>query len=281
MVRALVFAGVTVAAIGSAQAQVWTEPDPTALVGRWTGPVVRKQCAAGGGKQLALEVVRDGSGYRIDLAPVLDGLRAEVFVPIGGPTVEAQRDDLRAVWTPGKRDRATLVVTLGAGCQATATLRRDSLGLAACDEVVGLRAVAAACPTLAAPVDPSAEPALARLKPGRKLPARQRAAVEAQCRAEAAPLRTGLIEAGCVPPPPDPDAAAPIAECTALIATVVRALRCDKVPADVKGRMGDQVHILARNARVADPEARAALVAQCQLTQEEIAETLKLIGCKP
>lgn len=275
----LVLGAVSAAVVGDARGQGWREPDPAAVVGRWTGTVAWQRCAAVGTARIALAVERDGSGYRIDLGAVLDGLGVERFAPQGGATVEAVHADLHATWSAGKAGRASLRVELGGGCQATASLRRDSLGVAACDEVVGLRAVAATCPALAAGPAPTADPTLASLRIGRRVPARLRGAAAASCQREATPLRAALVAVGCVPTPVDPGAGPPIPECDALIATVVRATRCDRVPVDMKQRLTEQIRIVARSAAVAEPAARDALIESCRATEDEIGETLALVGC--
>jgi|GEM_PF-3684166 len=271
---------VVLAAAGRAPGQGFTEPDPAAMLGTWRGTVARQQCAAVGTAKIVVEVTRDGSGYRVDLGALIDGLRVETLVPTGGPGVELTRDDLNATWATGKLDRAVLRVALGGGCVATASLKRDSLGVAACDEVVGLRAVATTCRALDGAPPPSADDALASLRVGRKVSATPRRRAEATCRVEAFPLRRALLAAGCVPAPIDPQAGPPIPECDALIATVVRATQCDRVPVDMKQRLGEQIRIVARSAAVAEPAARALLVESCRLTREEIIQTLALVGCR-
>ena len=256
----------------AARAQGWTEPDPAAVVGRWDGGVTWRQCAVAGERTVALAVGRDGSGYRIDLGALLDGLRAEVFAPIGGPTLEASRADLHATFTAGKPGRAALRLELGGGCQIDVALRRQSTGTAACDELAGLRAVADACPALAEP-----PPRTVAIEPVRRGGKKPRAAA---CRREAAPLRAALVEVGCVPAPA-PAAQVAIPECDALIATVQRATRCDRVPVDMKQRLAEQIRIVARSAAVAEPEARALLVDSCRVTRDEIVDTLALVGCAP
>ena len=268
-----------VALVGEARGQ-WSEPDPAATVGRWSGTVTWKQCAAVGSAKIALEVARDGSGYRMDLGLVLEGLRPETLVPLGGATIEIVRDDLRASWGT-KGEKATLRVELGGGCQATAVLLRDSLGVAGCDEVVGLRAIAATCSALEAVTPHSADGALAKLRVGRRVAAKQRASAEAVCRTEARPLRAALRGVGCVPEPFEAQAGPPIRECDELIATVVGATQCNRIPVDMKQRLVEQIRIVARSAAVAEPAARDALIESCRATRDEIVETLGLVGCTP
>lgn len=277
----LALALVLVAAGAPAAHAQWSEPDPPALVGHWTGAATWRNCAVTGHARVALDVARDGSGYRIDLAPLLDGLGVETFAPVGGPIVEAARADLQASWTMHvKPDRATLLLALGPVCRASVALRRASLGVAACDDLVGLRAVAAACPLLDPAPARTADDALARLRPGRRLASRPRAAAAAACRREATPLRAALIETGCVPIPVERAAAVPIPECDALIRTVVRATRCDRIPVEIKTRLTDQIRIVARSAAVSDTADRAGLVESCALTHREVADTLTLVGCR-
>ncbi len=253
------------AAVPVAAGPGWTEPDPAAVVGRWSGAVSWKTCAIDGAARVTLEVVRDGSGYRVDLAPLADGLGSESFAPTGGPVVEAHRADLTATWRAGKPGRARLELTLGGGCAATAVLTRASVGAPACDELVALGAIAATCPAATVPAVTAV--------PGRS----KRAA--AACRRDAAPVRAALLDAGCVPaPPPGRDAVA-IPQCDALIATVLRAVRCDRIEADMKQRFMEQIRLVARSAAVADPEVRASLVESCSSTAASLDELLPRLGC--
>ncbi len=257
-----------------AAAQAWREPDPAAVVGRWSGAVRWQRCAIDGAPRVALEVVRDGSGYGVDLAALADGWGVESLAALGGDELEGNRADLRVTWRAGKPGRATLTVTLESGCVATASLTRASIGGPPCDELVALSSIAAGCAALTPPaVD--VDGLVARLRTQR----RRGRGDAAACRRAAPPLRAALVTAGCVPEP-TPAAAGPrIAECDALIATLMRAIRCDKVAVDVKQRLLDQARIVGKSAAVGDPDDRAGLVDSCRATAVELDDLLPRLGC--
>jgi hypothetical protein len=70
-----------------------------------------------------------------------------------------------------------------------------------------------------------------------------------------------------------------IPQCDALIATVLRAVRCDRIEADMKQRFMEQIRLVARSAAVADPEVRASLVESCSSTAASLDELLPRLGC--
>lgn len=261
-------------AAAPAVAQPWTEPDPTAVVGQWRGPVRWQRCAIDGAPRVALAVGRDGSGYQIDLAALADGWGVEAMAPLGGDLLEGNRADVRVAWRAGKPGRATLTVTLGSGCVATASLTRASIGAPPCDELAALATIAEGCDALAPPaVDVG--PLVARLRTQR----RKGRGDAAACRRAAPPLRDALIAAGCVPDL-TPAAVGPrIAECDALIATLLRAVRCGKVAVDVKQRLLEQARIVGKSAAVGDPDDRAGLVESCRATAVELDDLLPRLGC--
>lgn len=262
------------AAAASAAAQPWTEPDPAAVVGRWRGAVRWQRCAIDGAPRVALEVVRDGSGYRIDLAALADGWGVESLAALGGDELEGNRADLRVTWRAGKPGRASLTVTLGSGCVATAILTRASIGAPPCDELVALAAIADGCDALTPPaVDVGG--LVARLRTQR----RRGRGDAAACRRAAPPLRAALVTAGCVPDRALAAVGPRIAECDALIATLMRAIRCDKVAVDVKQRLLEQARIVGKSAAVGDPDDRAGLVDSCRATAVELDDLLPRLGC--
>ena len=263
--RSLLALALLAVSAASASAQGWTEPDPAAVIGRWTGTVSWKSCAIDGATKATLDVARDGSGYRLDLAPLADGLGVESFAPTGGPVLEAHHADLTATWRAGKPGRARLEVTLGGGCAAVATLARASVGAPACDELVALTAIASTCSAATVPTSTA-------------VPGRSKSAAAA-CRRDAAPLRAALVTAGCVPVAPVGRGAVPIPQCDTLIATVLRGVRCDRINSEMKQRFLDQIRVVARSAAISDPDTRADFVDSCRTTATSLDELLTRLGC--
>lgn len=281
--RLVLFVLAGAAATASAQPgpAVWAEPDPAAVVGRWRATITWRRCAATGAARALLDVGRDGSGYAIDLGPVLDGLGPHVLVPFEARKLEATRDDLRVEWTTGKHNRASLVVKFASGCAGTLALVREATGAPACDELAALQSIAGRCDGVA-PVMISDEDRT--VIAGAARPGRQRAAAGRLCGHHAAPLRLSLMEAGCVPVPAD--AAGPgirVAECDALVAAVSRLMRCEKVPADVKQRLHAGMQRVSRWATVAPGEnaesERARAAQTCEQARTDLVDTMNIVGC--
>lgn len=258
---------------------IWAEPDPAAVVGRWRATIAWRGCAATGAARAALDVERDGSGYAVDLAPVLDGLGPAVLVPMAAKKLEATRDDLHVAWTTAKPNRATLVVRFASGCTGTAALARETTGAPACDELAALEAVARRCDAVEAPeVSPADRATIAGARAARTRPAAART-----CTRHAATLRASLVEVGCVPAPLPAAGAIRIPECESLVEAIGRLARCNKVPADAKQRLMNGMQRVARWSTIA-PDGRADENLEtarqlCVRTREELDELLTLMSC--
>lgn len=257
----------------------WEEPDPAAVVGRWKATIKWRGCAATGAARAVLDVQRDGSGYALDLAPVLDGLGPTVLIPIAAKKLESSRDDLRVEWTTGKPNRASLVVKFSSGCTGTGALVREATGAPACDELAGLEAVAARCDTVQAPAISDAD---RRVIAGVRVP-RTRAAATRMCTTHAKPLRAALVEVGCVPAPLPSVPGVRIAECEALVVALGRLARCNKVPADAKQRLMASMQQVARWSTIA-PDSSAdenleRATELCKRSETELVEIMTVMGC--
>lgn len=260
----------------------WAEPDPAAVVGRWRGSAHWKGCPRGAAR-VVLDVARDGSGYRVDLAPVLDGLGVIDLVPSAARRLDATRDDLAVTWTAGKPNRATLAIRFASGCAATLRLVRDGSGAPACDELAALERIGATCAAVTLPPIGPADRATIDGAP-RGAAARTRAA--RTCTQHVAPLRQALVEVGCMPAPLDGTLAGErLPECEALLVTVARLMRCDKVSADIKQRLRASMQKVARWSTVApgtdEAELRARATATCEAARDELVETMTVVGCAP
>ncbi|MBE7448315.1 MAG: hypothetical protein HS111_05355 [Kofleriaceae bacterium] len=83
----------------------WAEPDPAAVVGAGAAPRAGAPASAPPGAGDARRRAR-WLGYAVDLAPVLDGLRPVVLVPMAARRLEAGLDELRVTWTTGAANQA-------------------------------------------------------------------------------------------------------------------------------------------------------------------------------
>ncbi len=265
---------------------VWAEPDPATVIGHWRGPATWRACGDGGAARVTLDVHRDGSGYAVDLAAVLDGLGRTSLVPAAAQRLEMKRDDLRIEWRTGKHNKATLTIQFGqsgSGCTGTLRLTRDATGAPACDRLAALARIASTCDG-ATPVTISDADRL--VIAGANRAGRARTAAARLCTQHAAPVETALIEAGCVPAPTDGSApGVRVVECDALVAAVSRLMRCDRVPVDVKQRLHAGMQRVSRWATVTpgddEAENRARAAATCEAARVDLEDTMSFVHCGP
>ncbi len=281
MIAAVSVAADAMTARADEHASVWAEPDPAAVIGHWRGTARWRGCPPGPAR-VAIEVTRDGSGYRTDLAPVLDGLGAIDLVPASRRGLDMQRDDLRVTWTTGKHNRATLSVGFASGCTGTLALTRDGSGAPACDELRALRVLGAMCPAAVLPTIPPEDATAIDGVDGLRGAARSRTA--RVCTRHVAPWRAALVDVGCVPPPFDPSRpTVRVPACEALLVTTSQLMRCDKVPADVKTRLHLSMQKVARWSTVSpgddEAELRARAAETCREARDELRSTMQLVGC--
>lgn len=230
-----------------------------------------------------LDVSRDGSGYALDLAPVLDGLGPQVLVPAAAKTLEATRDDLHLEWTTGKHNRATLVVRFASGCAGKLGLAREATGAPACDELAALEAIATRCDSVSPPAISDEDRAVIA---GAVHAGKKRIAAARVCKQHVAPMRASLVDAGCVPEPVLPmRRGAPIPECDALVATLVHIQRCNNIPAEAKQDLQTRVSNLAGWVNAPLPEGDSVeehtrrMRTHCEITRTRLTEMLRFYGC--
>jgi hypothetical protein len=210
---------------------------------------------------------------------VIKGDGATVVEAGPATSLASSRDDLTVEWTTGKHNRATLAVKFSSGCTGTATLVRDATGAPACDELAALEAVAGRC-DLAEP--PAISDADRKVIAGVRV-ARTRAAAATTCARHAKAWRASLVEVGCVPAPAVDAGHVSIPECEALVVTVSRLARCNKVPADSKQRLLEGMQRVTRAGSHLPADLTDANLApmkeMCTEQREDLDEILKVLGC--
>jgi hypothetical protein len=242
-------------------------------LGTWTGKATWKGCTVEGAAELAVAVSwRDGSLW-IDGAAIYEGL-GEVAPEVreGGALVH-DADGLTVELRRGKAGKATLSLKTAAKCTMTAKLERDGTGLPACDDLLALGRVAAACP-LAVDDDPSDE-----VEGWRAVKKKARKRTLAQCSRRADALRERLVASDCLPPDDDP---VDLPECRVVWRIAAALIRCGHLPVEFKQSTGESMVTLRRSLRsLAGKEGGDELaVAQCQETEAILRVNAEALHCQ-
>jgi hypothetical protein len=156
------------------------------------------------------------------------------------------------------------------------SLRRATVGIAACDELEAWARIENRCTRL---VKPPLEN-LARVARQRaewsKASAETRGKLAAQCKARASKVEAELAGAGCAPGEPDPPARFP--ECTALRLAAAKLSRCQALPFDVVVSLAHDANALAdATAGIDSDSSRDILEKQCHAMREQLAQSAP--GC--
>jgi hypothetical protein len=230
-------------------------------VGSYTGKLAWTGCSAPGAKTptLALDAV-DGA-LTIDLTPAGGGLRPLSLVEDEG-RLTARQGDATLALVPRRADTIDLAIDLTSGCAIRGQLVRASTGVRACDRLVALARIEAACTKLPGPPKP---PAAQRWK----------ARDAARCTALADPIQTELVDAGCVPIA-DPAALVPGPACRTLLAHAATVHRCATAPPPLV-QLADRLTALGPPAQ--DRASRATLDASCVRYDALLARAAAGTGC--
>jgi len=214
-------------------------------VGAYTGTLAWTGCSAPGAKTASLALDAIDGALTIDLTPAGGGLRPLSLVEDEG-RLTAQQGDATVALVRRRADAFELAIDLTSGCAIRGQLVRASTRVPACDRLVALARIEAACTKLPGP---------------RKAPAAQRwkAKDKARCTAAADPIETELVDAGCLPSA-DPAALVPGPACQTLLAHAAKIRRCATAPRELV-QLADRFTALGPAA--ADRASRAALDASC------------------
>lgn len=263
---------VALAVIGLAP-EARADREVEAWLGTWTGKATWKSCTVEGASELAVAVTWHDGALWIDGAAIYEGL-AEVAPEIreSGALVH-DADGLTVELRRGKGGKATLSLKTAAKCTMTAKLERDGTGLPACDGLLALGRVAAAC-SVAIDDDPSDE-----VEGWRALKKKARKRAAAQCATRADALRERLVAADCVPPDDDP---VDLPECRVLWRVAAQLLRCGHLPVERKQTMIEGMSTLRRSLRsLAGKQGGDELaIAQCQETEAILRVSAEALHCQ-
>ena len=241
---------------------------------RWSGCTVYGEPAA----TLALDAV-DGA-VAIDLSPAGGALTAVPLAP-------TDRDD--AAWSGRGGDvrvrvahgPATLeiAVELESGCAMHGSLRRETVGIAACDELAAWARIEDRCTKLVRPPLENFARVVRQRAEWRATPIEARGKLAAQCKARASKVEVELVAAGCAPDP-EPPGPARFPACAALQLAAAKLTRCQSLPFDVATSLAHEANELAAAATTVDSEtSRAILEQQCRAMHDRAAQAAQRVGC--
>lgn len=267
-----------VIALGSAAAIASPDAaDVAEIVGTWRGTARWTGCSVAGNAKVAVPIAwRDGA-YVIDLAGAREDL-GEILLAPDGDVFTGHRDDLQVRFAP--RGAPTLTLTSSADCTARLTLARPTSGIAACDRLVALASIEAACPA-AGDHRGDRQAALVSRAAGwpRLRGARQRAAA-ASCTADAETLGDTLIATGCAPTA-DGALVGAAPACDAYLATLAAYLRCPRLPSAARRTLEDGAREMMRGVRQAqDPAALERAGQVCASFDAALRESARQMACR-
>jgi hypothetical protein len=247
-------------------------------VGDWGGKLRWSGCTLDGEPAAALAIDAVDGSVAIDLTPAGGALAAVALVARDDAAWDGHAGDVKVHVTRGQ-STLEVAVDLDSGCAMRGSLRRASVGIAACDELEAWARIEGRCTKL---VKPALEN-LARVANQRaewsKARAEAKPKLALQCKARAQKVETELIDAGCAPDP-DPPTAARDPECTSLRLAGAKITRCQMLPFDVAASLAHDANDLAGAVRTVDSDtSRGILEKQCRAMRERIALVAQQAGC--
>ncbi|MDX2087647.1 MAG: hypothetical protein SFX73_07345 [Kofleriaceae bacterium] len=224
------------------------------LVGAYQGRLAWKNCNTPGVERATIAVDAMDGALEIDLTAAAGGLRAFSLAPESTTAWTAQQGDVRVRIARTRADQLALHVTIDETCEVRATLTRKTVGIPACDRLLGWSRIEQWCTKRTeAPLE-DREALLFE----RSVWTKQKQAAAAVCAARADTLATAMIDAGCAPAD-DPAAVQLGATCLSLAQASVRVQRCTTAPPELV----EVSHHLGGLA-VPGPDAASRVIAEQQ-----------------
>lgn len=239
-------------------------------VGTWRGKATWTGCSVEGAATVAVPVVWRDAGLWLDASGLYEGL-GELGPDARDGELAVDAKDLQVSLKRTKAG-ASLRLHTAAQCTLTAKLTRDgATGIAACDDVVALAAVASSCGE-ALEDEPADEIEAWRALEGKKAKRAGKA-----CAARAAALREALIARECLAPEDDPSAEPACGETWALSRQL---FACQRLPAASQQSLNQGVADLRRSLRTLHTDdAHETARAKCAETTEILRDIGTAYGC--
>jgi hypothetical protein len=244
-------------------------------VGDWQGKLRWTGCTVDGEPAASIAIDAADGVVRIDLSGAGGALGIIPLAPDAGDGWIGRAGD---VGVHVARGSATLelAVELESGCAVHGSLRRQTVGISACDDLEGWARIENHCTRL---VKPPLEN-LARVAHQRaewsKASAETRGKLAAQCKARSSKVEAELVGARCVPG--DAEQPARFPECGALRLAAAKIAHCQTVPFDVATSLAHDANALADATIGIDSDSsRAVLEKQCKAMRDQLATSAP--GC--
>lgn len=218
----------------------------------------------------------------------IDGVIAVDLASAGDALGELSLVEDNAGWRGQKRDvtvklahadnALTLAVDLESGCTMRATLKRPSVGIAACDELDAWARIEDHCSRLAKPRLESLARVVRQRSEWLKARGEGRATLATRCKARAAKVATELADVGCAPDPGPASTRGPA--CFALRQTAAKLSRCTTLPFDLATSLAHDANQLASAVAGAETEISLEVVEKrCRAMKIELTDAAQQAGC--
>jgi len=267
------------AAAAGALAAPQPAPSWADWVGDWSGKLKWTSCSIDGEERATLPLEAVDGTLAFDLAPAGAALSSMALAEDNGGWT-AQYADVTLRLKRPKPDTIELAVDLESGCQVRATLARDSVGIAACDQLSAWARIESHCTKLSRPPLENAARLVRQRAEWLKARGEARTKLAAQCSARSAKVEQELVAAGCAPNP-DPAIGMRGAECQALRGLSARLQRCSSLPSDDRDTYAREVLVLLAAAQGADKESLPVVDGECRRARDRLFAIAKQAGCPP
>jgi hypothetical protein len=267
------------ACAGAALAQPPAAPVWADWVGDWEGKLRWASCASEAEPSATFAIDASDGAVAMDLSGLGGGLGTVSLAEDNGGWSGQQADLVVRVARP--HDGALEVaIELDSGCQMHASLRRATVGIAACDRLAGWARIESRCTKLSKPPLENLPRLVRQRAEWQKARGPQRGELAAQCEARATKVETELVDAGCAPNP-DPAIGLRGAECQALRQVGERIARCSGFPPDMRAQLASDAAYLAGTAQQASAATLPVIEHSCKQMRERLAAVARNAGCAP
>jgi len=272
---------IAVVLVAGALATAAPAPSPTLgwadWVGDWEGKLKWAGCTLDGEPSASLPFDATDGAIAIDLTPA-GGALTQMSLVENGAGWQGQKGDVSVKLAHGKDNAIDVAVELESGCSMHATLKRQAVGIAACDELAGWARIEDHCSKLAKPRLESLSRLAKQRSEWQKAKGDARTLLASQCKGRIAKVEAELIDVGCAPDPNPVGSRGP--ECHALRQTAAKLARCSTLPFDLATSLAHDANQLASAVAGAESETSLKVVErQCRELRAQITESAQQAGC--
>jgi hypothetical protein len=241
------------------------------LVGSYQGRLAWKNCNTPGVERATIAVDAMDGALEIDLTAAAGGLRAFSLAPESTTAWSAQQGDVSVRVERPRADQLALHVIIDDSCEVRATLTRKTIGIPACDRLLGWSRIEQWCTKRSGTPLEDREALVFE----RTVWAKQKKTAAATCAARADKLATAMIDAGCAPTE-DPDSVQLGTTCLALAHAAVRVQRCTTAPPEL---VQTAQHLGSLAVPGPDPASRVVAERTCENGLEALGRLAQQARC--